>query len=79
MRGLAIGAGSLNLKMVNTSSGFAEVEALFKSSPVALTQTGDYVEATMVFAPTGLNLLGNSTLNMGLYNSGGAGPCQARA
>jgi hypothetical protein len=72
--GSLIGAGSLNLTMVNTSSGFAELQALFATSPVSLTQTGHYIEARVGFTSTGLNLLGNSTLNAALLNSGGAGP-----
>jgi hypothetical protein len=71
----SIASGSLQLNMGNTSSGFAELEALFKSSPVALTQTGDYVQLTVHFVPTSVNLNGStSTLNIGLYNSHGAGP-----
>jgi hypothetical protein len=70
----SIGAGSLNLAMVNTSSGFNELQALFAASPVALTQTGHSVTARVGFTSTGLNSLGNGTLNVGLFNSGGAGP-----
>ena len=71
----SIASGSLQLNMGTTSSGFAELEALFKSSPVALTQTGDFVQATVEFTSTAVNLSGStSTLNIGLYNSHGAGP-----
>ena len=70
----SIAAGSLKLTMANTSSGFAEVEALIAASPIVLAQTGDYVEVTVDFVPTGVNVLGNSTLNIGLFNSGGAPP-----
>jgi hypothetical protein len=72
--GSSIAAGSLNLTMANTSSGFAELQALFATSPVSLTQTGHYLEARVGFTSAGLNLLGNSTLNVALLNSGGAGP-----
>jgi hypothetical protein len=70
----SIGAGSLNLVMANTSSGFNELQALFTNSPVALTQTGHYIEAKVGFTSAGLNQVGNSTLNVSLLNSGGAGP-----
>lgn len=72
--GSSIAPGSLQLNMTNTSSGFAEMQALFASSPVALSSSGDYVQLTMTFVPTGVNLFGNSTFNAGLYNSGGSGP-----
>jgi hypothetical protein len=70
----SIGAGSLNLAMANTSSGFAEIQALFVASPVTLTQTGDYIEARVAFTGAGLNQTGNSTLNIALLNSDGDGP-----
>lgn len=73
-RGSSIGAGSLDLAMGNTSSGFAEVQALFASAPVALTQSGDYIEAKVEFTSAGINLAGNSTLNVALLNSGGTPP-----
>jgi hypothetical protein len=73
-RGSSIAAGSLNLAMGNTSSGFAEMQSLFAGAPVALTQTADYIEARVGFTSTGINLDGNSTLNIALLNSGGAGP-----
>lgn len=73
--GSSLASGSLQLNMGNTSSGFAELEALFASSPVALTQTGDYVEVIVQFVPTSINLAtSTSTLNIGMYNSNGAGP-----
>jgi hypothetical protein len=72
--GSSIGTGSLNLTMANTSSGFAEIQALFAASPIALSQTGHYLEAKASFTVTGLNQMGNSTLNIALLNSAGAGP-----
>lgn len=72
--GSSIGAGSLDLAMVNTSSGFAELQALFATSPVALTQTGHYIEAKVGFTGAGLNQAGNSTINIALLNSGGEAP-----
>lgn len=70
----SIAASSLKLNLINTSSAFAEFQSLFATAPVNLTQTGHYIEARAAFTSTGLNLAGNSTLNMALLNSGGAGP-----
>lgn len=70
----SIGAGSLDLALENTGSAFNEIQALFATSPIALTQTGDYLQAKVAFTSQGLNQAGNSTLNIALLNSGGVGP-----
>jgi hypothetical protein len=72
--GSSISAGSLDLAMANTSSGFNEIQALFATAPVTLSQTGHYIEAKATFSVAGLNQLGNSSLNIALLNSGGAAP-----
>jgi hypothetical protein len=70
----SIGSGSLNLTMASTTSGLNEVQALFRSTPLTLATTGDYVQLTAVFATTNINTGGNSTLNFGLYDSHGTTP-----
>ena len=71
--GSSIAPSALNLVMAQTSSGFAEMQARFNSTPVALSNSGNYVKMTITFTQSGLSLT-NSTLNVGLYNSGGSAP-----
>jgi hypothetical protein len=71
----SIGAGSLHLTMPTTSSGLNEIQALFASTPLTLASAGDFVQFTAVFATTNINAVaGNSTVNIGLYNSHGTTP-----
>ena len=73
----SIAAGDLELMMASTSSGFIEAQALFASSPVVLSNPGDYVDFTMVFTNSGGILLSgksNSSLTMGLFSAGGVAP-----
>jgi hypothetical protein len=76
----SVGPGALHFEARNTSSVFAEVQAQFASSPVALASVGDYVHFTMVFTDT-LNVLlagqnASSQLTVGLFSSGGSLPHQ---
>jgi hypothetical protein len=69
-------ANDLHLAGRTTTSSISEVQALFTTTPVALMTVGDWVDLTIVFVdnqnifPAG----SASTLNIGLYNSGGSLP-----
>lgn len=67
---------TVDLQMPQTSSGFAEMQALFTTSPVVLASAGDCVELQMTFKPDLLlDVEGSSeSLNVGLFNSGGSYP-----
>jgi hypothetical protein len=65
-----IGANDLHLFQQAGTSYFAQVQALFTTSPVVLVNPSDYIDLAIVF--TGSNILAsatNSSLNVGLYNS----------
>jgi hypothetical protein len=70
-------SSTLDLTIPGTSAGFAEMQALFTTSPVTL-DVGEFVQLQMTFQPT--LLLDNNdgtrtqTINVGLYNSGGVYP-----
>lgn len=71
--GSSIGS-TLDLSMPSTSSGFAEMQALFTTTPVTLG-AGESITLQMSFKPTGLLISSaNQSINFGLYNSGGSGP-----
>lgn len=73
-----IASGDLHLAGRTTTSSISEVEALFTTTPVALMTVGDYIDLTVVFTDT-QNIFpagSASTLNIGLYNSGGSLPTQ---
>ncbi len=54
-----------------TSVGTVEIQALFATNAVALTEPGDNIQMTIVFTNTsGLLLTGSGFLGFGLYNSG---------
>jgi len=75
--GSSIAAGDLHLTMASTSSGFVEAQALFASSPIVLANPGDFIDFTLVFTNTAGILLtskSNSSLTMGLFDSGGVAP-----
>jgi hypothetical protein len=71
-----ITTGDLHLTLTTaTTSGAEEIQALFTSSPVNLVQLNQYVELAITFTNTsGVCPGGASTLNIGLYNSGGVAP-----
>jgi len=66
------GGSPLALKMVSTSGGINEVQAVFTSSPVVLSTIGQEIEITATFKnAAGLNQNSSSSVDIGLYNSGG--------
>lgn len=69
--GSSIASGDLKMAMVATTGGIVEAQAVFTSSPLTLTNTGDNVELTMTFTNNGGTPL---TSYFGLYNSGGSVP-----
>jgi len=75
-------AGNLEIVFPITSSVLGETLALFTNSPVALSQVGDYIDLTVVFVNSSNVLSGgstaNSSLNIGLFNSGGVAPNQGQ-
>ena len=73
-----IASGDLHLAGRTTSSSISEVQALFTTTPVTLTTVGDWIDLTVVFTDTQNILVGGvaSSLNLGLYNSGGSMPTQ---
>jgi PEP-CTERM motif len=73
-----LSSGDLQLRGRTTSSSISEVQALFTTTPVTLATIGDYIDLTIVFLDT-TNIFPSgsaSTLNIGLYNSGGSKPTQ---
>jgi hypothetical protein len=71
-----IAANDLHLAGRTTTSSISEVQALFTTAPVTLATVGDYIDLTIVFTDT-QNIFpagSASTLNIGLYNSGGTSP-----
>lgn len=73
----SIATGDLKFGIAKTSSGFEQTQALFTTSPVTLTNTGDFVEMQVNFHSNGpltstATLTG--TLNFGMYSSGGSAP-----
>lgn len=81
-----LSAGQLTIAFPNTSSVLGEGLVRFASTPVALSETGDYLEAMVVFVNTsnilsaaaGVTLNANSSVNIGLFNSGGVNPNQGQ-
>ena len=73
-----IASGDLHLQGRTTTSSISEVQALFTTAPVTLTTIGDYVDLQIVFTDTQNILVGGTTssLNVGLFNSGGVKPNQ---
>jgi hypothetical protein len=74
-----IAANDFKFTMAGTSSGFTEAQALFSSTPISLLTVGDWIDVSMVFTNTagilsGVNATANTTLNLGLFNSGGLAP-----
>jgi hypothetical protein len=71
----SIAASDLKIGMGSTSSGFVETQALFRSTPLALAADGDFVQLQFTFTNTARILTtGNSTLNVGLFDSNGTSP-----
>jgi hypothetical protein len=71
----SIAPGDLKINMGSTSSGFVEAQALFSATPLALAASGDYVQLQFTFTNTArIVMVGNSTINVGLYDSNGTTP-----
>lgn len=66
----AIASGDLKFGIASTGGGISEIEALFATNVVAMTQIGDYVQLTVTFTDTSGILTGTGFLDFGLYNSG---------
>jgi len=70
----SISPGDLNTDLPSSSSCFVEGQAIFTSTPVVLSTTGDYIDYTIEFTDTlNLGTVANQIL-MGLFNSGGVDP-----
>src|ERR1041385_1123180 len=71
----SIGSGDLHLGLPSSTSALAEFQAIFSGAPISLGTIGDYLDLSITFTGTGiLNESAGSTLNIGLFNSGGVAP-----
>jgi autotransporter-associated beta strand protein len=74
----AISSGTLRLTMAATTSGFAEIQAVFSSAPVKLQSLGDQINLQYTFVNSGNVLSGTGMTNAssylwtGLYDTGTA-------
>jgi fibronectin-binding autotransporter adhesin len=71
--GINNGTGDLTVALdAATTSGFVEAQALFTSTPQALTNTNDAIELNVTFKDTANLLAGGtgSSIVLGLFNSG---------
>src|SRR5256885_9056391 len=66
--------GFLKYGIASTTGGGIEVQALFTTSPVALSQVNDYVQLTVTFTNEAGLLTANGALGFGLYNGGQVQP-----
>lgn len=66
--------GRLSFGIASTASGIIEVQALFKTFPFSLNDTGDYIQLTVTFTNTAGILTQSGGWGFGLYNSGGSAP-----
>ena len=69
-----IGAKDLKFGIASSSSGAFEIEALFATNQVALTQPNDYIQLAIVFTNTSGVLTVSGQLGIGLSNSGQVQP-----
>ncbi len=69
-----IGGNDLKFGIGATTSGHIEVQALFASTPIALTNVGDYLELSVTFLNTSGLFAQGGHVGFGLYNSGGVAP-----
>ena len=77
--GTANTTSDLHLALPSTTSLVGEAQAMFASSPISLATIGDNIQLTIVFTDTANVMLttnSNSSLAIGLFNSGGAAPNQ---
>jgi len=66
----AIAARDLRFGIGSSSGGIAEIQALFSTNAIALTQVGDYLQLTVTFTNAAGILTSNDYVGFGLYNSG---------
>jgi len=66
--------GFLKYGINTTTGGGVEVQALFTSSPVALSQVNDYIQLTVTFTNEAGLLTANGAMGFGLYNGGQVQP-----
>ena len=69
-----IASKDLKFGIASTTGGTIELEALFATNAVALTQNGDFIQLTVTFTNTAGLLTANGSLGFGLYNSGQVKP-----
>ena len=82
----ALGSGSLMFVYPNTSGVLGDCVARFSATPIALSSVGDYIDIQVIFVnasnilstASGVTLNNNASLNIGLFNSGGANPNQGQ-
>ncbi len=82
----AVGSGSLMFVYPNTSGVLGDCLAKFSAAPIALSQVGDYIDIQVTFVnasnvlstAAGVTMNNNASLNLGLFNSGGANPNQGQ-
>ncbi|HVM62206.1 MAG TPA: PEP-CTERM sorting domain-containing protein [Verrucomicrobiae bacterium] len=70
--GSAIGSGDLSILLPSTSSGLVEAQALFASTPIMLSNPGDYIQLTYTFTDSSNILISgksSSQLWVGLFDS----------
>lgn len=70
----SIATNDLRFGIGTTTSGHIEAQALFSTSPVTLTNVGDYLELIVKFTNTSGLLAQGGHVGFGLYNSGGVAP-----
>lgn len=80
----SVSSGSLMFVYPNTSGVLSDCLAKFSATPIALSQVGDYIDIQVIFVnasnvmstAAGVTMNNNASLNIGLFNSGGANPNQ---
>jgi len=70
----SITANDLRFGIGTTTSGHIEAQALFSATPIALTNTGDWLELTVTFLNASGLFAQAGHVGLGLYNSGGTAP-----
>ena len=69
-----LAAGDLKVGIGSSTAGEFQLQALFATNPVALSQPGDYIQMTIVFTNTSGLLTEAGQLGFGLYSSGQVKP-----
>jgi hypothetical protein len=75
----SVSSGDLHLALPSTTSIVGEAQTTFASTPVTLATVGDNIQLTVIFTATANIMLtgnANSSLAIGLFNSGGVAPNQ---